>query len=242
MSSNSSNLLQSVIDVYGGQKYWESVQSLNVDFEFSGPALEVKGHPGPHKVQVIVDTKTKKVTFKQFGGYYGSWTPTRTEVGKIGSHDALDVRENPKEPFNTHTGDSKWDIHNLFWFVGYAFWNYFNFPFNIADSEIQTREVGGLTHENGEEWRSLEAVFSDGYPTHTKVQKFDFDDGYRLRRMHYSVDVMKNGVPVWHNCYNHAVAGNLIYPTLRVVSVSAPGMSFYSPFVLRGIKIEVNQS
>ncbi|KAM0265355.1 hypothetical protein ACHAQJ_000196 [Trichoderma viride] len=242
MSSDSSNLLQNVIDAHGGREYWESVRSLTVEFEFSGPVLTRKGYPGPQKVKILVDTKAQKVTFDKFGPYYGTWTPERTEVGKIGSQDALDVRENPRAAFDTHTSESQWDEHNLLYFVGYAYWNYFNFPFYLESSEIKTREVDDSTLETGEKWKSLEVVYPDGYPTHTKVQKYDFDAGYRLRRMHYIVDVLKSGAPAWHNCYNHAVAGKYIYPTLRVVNVSAPAMSFLSPFMLTHIKVEVNHS
>ncbi|KAL7916528.1 hypothetical protein GGI35DRAFT_473805 [Trichoderma velutinum] len=241
MSPTSSNLLQNVIVAHGGREYWETVESLNVEFEFSGVALEMKGHPGPHDVKLVVDTKIQKVTIQRFGDYYGSWTPTQTEVGKIGSEDPVDVRKNPRDVFDGYTAETKWDVHNLFWFVGYAYWNYFNFPFYLETSEIQTREVDGPTRENGEKWRSLEVVFPDGYPTHTKVQKYDFDAEYRLMRMHYSVDLMKRNVPSWHSCYNHTVAGKYRYPTLRVVSSSVPGLTHFSPFTLRGIKIEVNE-
>ncbi|KAM0472245.1 hypothetical protein ACHAPX_008927 [Trichoderma viride] len=238
MSSTSPDLLQSVLDAHGGREYWESVLFLAVEFEFSGPALANKGHPGPHDVKIIVDTKTQKVTIEKFGPYYGSWTPERTEVGKIGSPDPLDVRENPRAAFDSHTYESKWDAHSLIYFIGYAFWNYFNFPFYLQSSDIQIREVDGSTPENGEKWRTLEVVHPDGYATHTKVQKFDFDAEYRLRRMHYRVDVMKSGPPVWHTCYNHAVSGKFVYPTLRVVNVTVPGKSFFSPFVLSNITVE----
>jgi hypothetical protein len=60
--------------------------------------------------------------------------------------------------------------------------------------------------------------------------------------MHYSVDVMKQGNPAWHNCYNHAVAGKFAYPTLRVVSMVPPEISFFSPFVLTSITVEPNHS
>lgn len=235
------SLLQRIIDANGGLEYWNSIQSLSASFQFLGPALESKGFPGPYKAEVTIDTKSQKVIFKRFGDFHGSWCPTRTEAGKIGQ-DTLDVRENPKEAFNTHTADSKWDIHHLFWFVGYAFWNYFNFPFHLQQNpDIKIRELEPLIRENGEEWPVLEATFPDGYPTHTKVQTYDFDDQYRLRRMRYSVDVLKNNnVPAWHNCFNHAIAGKISYPTLRVVTISAPGVAFLAPFMLMDIKLEVN--
>jgi hypothetical protein len=238
----SSELLQSVFDAHGGREYWDTIQSLNVEFQFSGPALAIKGHPGPHDVKLIVDTKTQKVTIEKFGPYYGSWSPNRTEVAKIGSSDPLDIRENPRAAFDSHTPESKWDAHNLIYFIGYAFWNYFNFPFYLQSSDIQIREVDVSTPENGEKWRTLEAVHPDGYATHTKIQKFDFNSEFRLRRMHYSVDVMKQGNPAWHNCYNHAVAGKFAYPTLRVVSMVPPEISFFSPFVLTSITVEPNHS
>ncbi|PTB70235.1 hypothetical protein BBK36DRAFT_1164787 [Trichoderma citrinoviride] len=240
MTFTSPELLQSAIDAHGGQEYWDSIESLNVELEFSGPALRMRGLPGPYQIKMVVDTKTKKVTFEKFGDYYGSWTPTRTEVGKIGTAEDLDVRENPRDVFDTHVEATPWDMQNLFYFVGYAFWNYVNFPFYLEDPEIQTREVDGPTRENGEEWTTLEVVFPDGYPTHTKFQKFDFDAGYRLMRMHYKVDVVKKSVPVWHSCFNHAVAGKLLYPSLRIVTSSFPGTTFFSPFLLKDIKIDVN--
>ncbi|KAH0497510.1 hypothetical protein TgHK011_004809 [Trichoderma gracile] len=229
-----------VIDAHGGLKYWDSIASLGVELEFSGPALDMVGLPGPYQVKMLVNTKRKEVTFERFGDYYGSWTPAQTEVGRIGSADGLDVRENPRGFFETYAEATPWDVQNLFYFVGYAFWNYFNFPFYLEDPEILTRQVDGPTRENGEKWTSLEVAFPDGYPTHTKFQKFDFDAGYWLMRMQYVVDVLKSPAPAWHNCFNHAVAGKLLYPTLRVVTSSLPGMAFFSPFVLKDIKVAVN--
>ncbi|KAL6856555.1 hypothetical protein J3F83DRAFT_751970 [Trichoderma novae-zelandiae] len=240
MPSASPDLLQSVINAHGGREHWDSIESLTVELEFSGPALDMRGLPGPYEVEMVVYTKAKRVTFERFGDYYGSWTPTRTEVGKIGSADGLDVRENPREVFDTYVEATPWDVQNLFYFVGYAFWNYFNFPFYLEDPAIKTRQVDGPTRDNGDKWTTLEVVFPAGYPTHTKFQKFDFDAGYRLMRMHYDVDVVKRSAPSWHNCFNHAVAGKLLYPTLRVVTSAAPGTAFFSPFLLEGIKLAVN--
>ncbi|ETS03294.1 hypothetical protein M419DRAFT_128586 [Trichoderma reesei RUT C-30] len=181
MASASPELLQS-----------NSITSLSVALEFSGPALGIVGLPRPYKVKMLVNTKTKKVTFERFRDYYRSWTPTQTEVGKIRSADEL-----------------------------------LNFPFYLADPEILTQQVDRPMPENGEEWTTLEDAFPNSYPTHTKFQKYDFDVGYRLMRIHYIVDVLKRPAPAWHNCFNHAIAGKLLYPTLRLVTSSLPDMAFF---------------
>jgi hypothetical protein len=102
-----------------------------------------------------------------------------------------------------------------------------NFPFYLADPEILTQQVDRPMPENGEEWTTLEDAFPNSYPTHTKFQKYDFDVGYRLMRIHYIVDVLKRPAPAWHNCFNHAIAGKLLYPTLRLVTSSLPDMAFF---------------
>jgi hypothetical protein len=99
------------------------------------------------------------------------------------------------------------ELH-LTYFVGYAMCNYLATPFCFAMPSFVTRELDSHT-ENGHIWRVLDVTFPDSNPTHCKVQKFYYHDYFMLRRMDYTVDVVKDVVS--HYCWNHKEFGGLCF-------------------------------
>ncbi|KAH8802553.1 hypothetical protein F5884DRAFT_903214 [Xylogone sp. PMI_703] len=241
VKSNSSDLLQSIIQANGGLENWDNIQSITTTFMFSGPTLTLKGFPGHHEVKAVIDTKAQKVTFEKLGNICGTYMPTRTEVGLLGSGTSLDVREQPKRAFKNHTVNTQWDQHHLLYFLGYAIWYYFNMPFCFLLPGFHTEELNQQERENGEVWRVLQVTFPEHFPTHTKVQRLYFDQQYRLRRMEYQVDIIAP-IPTSHLCYDHRIFDGLILPTFRFANLFPPAISNTTAFTIQVMDVEVNKT
>jgi hypothetical protein len=68
-----------------------------------------------------------------------------------------------------------WDSLDLAYFAGHAMWNYFAFPRMLLRQDIEWKEIAdGL----------LEAHFPPHLPTHSKVQRFHFDQATGLLARH----------------------------------------------------------
>ncbi|KIW16100.1 hypothetical protein PV08_06151 [Exophiala spinifera] len=231
-------LIERLIEANGGQKYWESIQSIAVDFYFSGPALEGRGFPGIHEVSLTIDTKQSKVVFHKFGNIRGVYTPSRTEVGPLDSQEPLSIRDNPRDGFRGYSQTTPWDEHNLIYFVGYAFQYYLAMPFCFRMPGFKTRELETHERPNGERWRVLNVEFPDDFITHSKSQNLFFDQGYRLRRMEYNVEII-NSPSAAHLCFDHKSFGKLIVPTFRYVGMRDAGVSHMCAFVIQMKDVQV---
>jgi hypothetical protein len=141
----------------------------------------------------------------------------KTEVGILGSSAPLDVRDNPRDAFETHTLATKWDHHKVIYFVGYEFWYYFSLPFCLLLPGFEVSETTPLELPNGEIWRGPNVTFPETMPTHTKVQRLYFDGKHRLRKMNYQVDIIFSR-PAAHYCFDHETIEGMIVQTFRFVN------------------------
>ena len=119
--------------------------------------------------------------------------------------------------------ETHWDDFHFVYFCGYALWQYFNFPYLLARSDVETRELEPH-HENGQNWRALEVSFPDpfAFASHAKTQTYYFDDRIVLQRHNYAPDVL-GGSPAAHYSYDEVVVGGLRFPTVRRVVAMVPG-------------------
>jgi hypothetical protein len=153
-------------------------------------------------------------------------------------------RLQPREGYQGHTVDTKWDQLHLAYFIGYAQWNYMSFPFALAGPGFETREIEehwepGYVNSDGvlESWRVLEVSFPENYDAHTRLQKFYFDrEKLWIRRMDYVTDVAK-GVAA-HYCFDHQVIKGIVVPMLRRVVGRYPGTSTARVFGPSGFKLD----
>ena len=149
----------------------------------SGPSLSRKGWPGHYEIDITIDVGMQRVIFHKFGNLRGFWTPSRTEVGFLGSKDPLTVRENPRAAFQDRERITRWDEHQLFYFFGYALRYYFTLPFCLRLPGFKTWEMEPMKVSNDQTWRVLKVEFPEDFITHTKIQQLYFDQEFRLRRM-----------------------------------------------------------
>lgn len=99
--------------------------------------------------------------------------------------------------------------------MSYAFYNYLTAPFIFALPGFSISELEPHS-ESGEIWRVLRVVHPDGFPTHTKIQRFYFDSkDFLLRKIDYETDVA--GGVASHYCFDYKSFDGIVVPTMRRV-------------------------
>jgi hypothetical protein len=101
-------------------------------------------------------------------------------------------------------------------------YNYLTTPFIFTLPGFRNKELEPHT-EQGEVWRVLEVIHPNGWPTHTKIQRFYFDSkSFMLRRIDYKTDIL-GGVGS-HYCFDYKTYDGIVIPTTRrVVWRAMPG-------------------
>jgi hypothetical protein len=141
------------------------------------------------------------------------FTPEKTWIEQRDGHVSAES-VNPRDSFAGHTRMTPWNDLHLTYFVGYAVWNYLATPWCFTWPGFSTRELAPH-EERGQIWRVLEVTYPDSFATHTKVQKFYYNDAFMLQRIDYVTDVA--GGVVAHYCFDHAEVGGLVFPMTRRV-------------------------
>lgn len=210
-------LLESILAAHGGLKRFNEIKSIELKWNFSGWLLAVKGYPEHYQPMITIDTKKQQSLIRNLGGAPDDklvFTPDRTWIERSDGSVSME-RTDPRGSFDGHTRTTPWNDLHLTYFVGYAFWNYLTTPFCFTWPGVTTREIE--THEErGQLWRVLEVTYPDSFATHTKVQKFFFDDNFMLQREDYVTDVA--GGIVAHYCFDHTDIGGLVFPMMRRVT------------------------
>ena len=230
-----------VLDAHGGLDAWNKVRSLEVEFNFFGGLLELKGFPGHHKPTATVDAVSPRVAFRGFGRDQNERWIFTPETAWIESDqgELVEQRENPRSAFAGHERSTPWDRLHLTYFLGYALWNYLTTPFLFTRPGFEFKELG--EHEEaGETWRVIEVTYPDDIPAHCKVQKVYFDESHMLKRLDYVTDVL-GGVAA-HYCFDPMPFGGIVIPTLRRVvrrTPQGPLVSGRTSFILDYINVKV---
>ncbi|PTB52857.1 hypothetical protein M431DRAFT_557419 [Trichoderma harzianum CBS 226.95] len=182
----------------------------------SSELLMLLGYPGHHQPTITVDVEKFKSVIQGLPGTNpddrGYFDYDRTWLEARDGSVIKEYKQN-RSSFKDHVRTTQWDDLQLTYFISYAMCNYLSIPFLFIRPDFTTRELEPHT-EGRDNWRVLEVTYPDGFPTHTKVQKFYFDDkDFLLRRMDYVTDVAK-GVAA-HYCWDHKNIDGLVFPTLR---------------------------
>lgn len=208
--------LQAIIDAHGGLERWSRLSSAELDLNFSGIVLEMKGFPRHLRPHCAIDLRSQRVVIQGIGApdELCVYTPDRVwserPDGTVTA--ALDA---PREALKQVPREEPWHPLHLTYFIGYALRNYLTVPFTFAEPGMRFRDLG--THaEAGETWRKLEVSYPGDIPVHTATQTLYFGPDHLLRRLDYSVDVLGGG-PANHYCYDYRSFDGIMVPIVRRV-------------------------
>lgn len=198
------------------------VESIDFTMNLSGMLLAIKGFGEKYHLTATIDTKRQYTVLRNLGTKPDEklvYTPNRVWIERDDGT-MVDQRENPRDAFKGHGRATRWDSLHLAYFAGYAFWNYLVAPFCFTWPGFSTRELRTHT-EDGEEWRVLEVTYPEEIVTHSKTQRFYWNDKFRLQRIDYTVELVAGSAA--HYVFDHAEVGGLVYPMMRRVVPRDPG-------------------
>ncbi|CZR50266.1 uncharacterized protein PAC_00138 [Phialocephala subalpina] len=188
-----------------GVEGFNEMSSIDSTWNFSGWLLSMKGYPRHYQPTITIDTNRQHAVLRSLGGAPDEkfiFTPERTWIERIDSSIKMD-RTSPTLP-----SQAMFALH----------------PRMISISHISSATHFGTTsrppfaslaREHGQIWRVLEVTYPDGCATHTKVQKFYFDEEFMLQREDCVTDVA--GGVVVHYCLDPKEVGGIVFPMLTRV-------------------------
>lgn len=200
---------------------FNSERSIEGTVNVSGALWALKVYPAHQHMWFSVDISNgPKVVFRNLGTKKADhtirwvWTPHRLWTERPDGA-VVSVRDMPRDAFEGHTLRTPWDDFHLLYFQGYALWNHLSAPFYFTWPGCETQEVE--PHREGEQqWRVLQITYPDGFPTQCKGQRYMFDKDFKLRRLDYVAEVVREGEAA-HYCFDHKNIGGILFPMPRRV-------------------------
>ena len=212
-------LLVEVVAAHGGIERWSAVRRLSLQVRVRGNILVLRlQSPRVRSLNVTIETHRIHVSLDPFPragqiGYFdGQEVRIETDDARI-----MAQREVRRSAEGTVTPRLVWDDLDLLYFLGYALWNYAVTPFVFLWTGFDCREGAPWRARDGATQRSLHVTYPPAFPTHSREQRFYFDDRGLLRRIEYSADVFGGWARAVHECDSHRTFDGLVFPTHRVV-------------------------
>lgn len=152
----------------------------------------------------------------------GYLLPSKVWKQRISDGAVIESRENPRAAFEGHTLETPWDDLHFLYFCGYATYQYINWPYLLARTDISTKELE-QHKESNQTWRVLEVTYPDQavFATHSKVQKYYVDENFILRRHEYAPGVLGGSLAA-HYVFDPISVGGMTFPLLRHVVAVGP--------------------
>lgn len=221
-----SELLDEVLDAYGGAERWRSVEAITARGRLGG--LLPKRFPNSKlaSLTVRVDVAEQRTILHDFPhvGQRAVFDRGEARVETPGG-DRVDVRTDCRSAFFGLNGirrNFRWDPLDTTYFAGYAFWNYLTVPYLLTCAGVTVTE-GRPCQESGRRLRRLQATFPDGMSTHCRGQTFYVDTEGLIRRH----DFLAEPVGAWANaalyCSQYRRIDGILFPTRRRVVPRLPG-------------------
>jgi hypothetical protein len=217
MITTARSLLTTVLDAHGGADRWRSFDRVTAKVVSGGFLWAMKGielDSTPRRM--TSDFKRQRMRTEPFGDpdWHMTYQPDRvaiaTSAGAIVAEQLA-----PRETFAGHSWETPWTPLQLAYFNGYAMWTYYNLPFLLDESGVQTTDIPSITLD-GRTLRGLRAEFSADIHTHCPIQQLYFDDEGLLRRHDYHVDVA-GGTAAAHFVSDYVEVQGVRLPTRRRV-------------------------
>lgn len=212
----SSELIQRVIESYGGDELWKRAKYIEAEVSTKGLAFTLKRRPcfDHAKLFMKVDKPFCKITpvgkGKDLSGVLdGADVRLENLQGKV-----IAKRKNARDYFTFGRRLLYWDDLDMAYFANYAFWNYFTFPALLMNDEIVWEQLNDFT---------LQATFPSAIPTHSKKQLFIVNEETALLRQHnYTAEIISKFAQAANEIIAHKQKDSLAFPSLRRVTPSGP--------------------
>ena len=203
---------QKAIEAYGGQDCWTGADRLEAQFSARGLAFTLKRRPQFKRVKLSMDVDRPLSRI----------TPIGKDPDITGVLDGADVylenaageivreRKNARRFFPGGRRLVFWDDLDMAYFANYAMWNYLTLPALMLRHDIDWQELEpGL----------LEAIFPPEIPTHSRIQRFRFDEDTGLLIQHdYTADIISRLATAAHMVLAHAESSGICYTSKRRVT------------------------
>jgi len=209
-----SDLLTEAVEAHGGLERWKKFGVLEASLSVGGGIWHFKQQPGLFdKVLFEIDLQQERVTVDGFAGNARLYfTPDRLRL-ETRDGTPIESRDNPRDAFAGHVGDTPWDRLHAGYFCSYALWTYLSSPFLYTRKGFETEEIEPW-NEDGETWRRLKVTFPPSVASHSRVQITHFGPDGLMRRHDYSVDVM-GGATGANYTSNYREFDGIKFPTRR---------------------------
>jgi hypothetical protein len=208
--------LKDILDAHGGEAYWRSIRSIELEVSIRGFLFTAKRIPKMDHVRMTVDTTRPAVVIHDYpaaGESTHFLGEARVEIRDAAGRISL-ARDDPRYHFNQLRQFFYWDDLDFAYFSGYAMWNYLTMPFL---SRFPGVEAERAAHSGLEGDARYEVRFPPNFPTHARHQVFYFDDEHRLYRHDYTAEVVGAWARAAHFCGEYRRFGGLVLPTIRRV-------------------------
>src|SRR5713101_9285192 len=209
------DLLETVIEAYGGLERWNQLDAVSVHGVNGGVLWALKGQAGVvDDVFVRANLHQERESHHPFGApdRRSAFTPERVAI-ETTTGEVIEALEQPRASFAGHTLETPWTTLQLAYFVGTAMWTYLTQPFTFAMTGFKTAELDPW-QENGEQQRRLRVVWPNYLATHSTVQTVYFGDDGLIRREDYDVEILGGSVGAHYMSGYTRVAGIMI-PTMH---------------------------
>jgi hypothetical protein len=168
---------EEIIKAHGGWEAWNQLECLSLELKsFKGFLVFVKGlgrtFAAPEQIEVF--PKKRRVDFK-----YPSHTDT-FESGKIIYSPEKKTVDDGRTLFRK-TSFEKWYPQHAAYFFGYAWANYLSYPFILPEYRL-------LSWERKQQVTTFTIEFPESLHTHSRVQKFYFNEMNLLSRNDYRAE------------------------------------------------------
>ena len=219
-----SDLLNAVLDAYGGLDRWRQFNRVQATIVTGGGLWAIKGQPQdprPRRMTVALDHEWASLTPFGADDQRTAFTPERIAIEKLDGR-VVSERLNPRESFGGHEFATPWDPLQRAYFNGYALWNYLTTPFLLALDGVSVREIDPV-EDNGQTWGACRRTFHPESQRHSAVQEFYFGDDHLLRRHDYRVDVAGGFPAVQYVSRHRRGRGHQGSPKRRAYRADAQG-------------------
>ena len=208
---------------YGGEAVWKAASAVESTVTVGGLLFQLKGINIPPHARITLDIRRPHTVIQpvdasgDIGILDGFSVMILAPSGKI-----LEQRADAREHLQNASVNTRWDLLNLVYFLGYAFWGYYTLPYQLLRTDIEWTELGaGL----------LQADYGTNLPVHSRIQRFWFDKTLGLlKRNDYTPVAATPTARVANVVFEHEVSGGIAYTSKRRVKTSLDQYGWVLPF------------